>query len=250
MSLSVDLVDALKRCLRAQDMSYRELAARLGLSEAAVKRMFSLRAISLKRMEAICEVLDLGLSELAAEADRGRRELSELSESQERALVAEPQLLLALFLVLGRWRLDDVQVRFRFSEVEWIRLLARLDRLGIIQLLPGNRGRPLTSRNFRWRRNGPMEAFFREQLLQDYFADPFDGEQDALYLLTGSLSLEGVRTLQERLNELARDFDALLLRDATLPAAERVGVGLVLAQKPWVLRSFHQWRRSHAPEND
>ena len=39
-------------------------------------------------------------------------------------------LLLVLFLVLGRWRLDDVQSRFRFSEVEWIRLLARLDRLG------------------------------------------------------------------------------------------------------------------------
>ena len=60
LSLSVDLVDALKRCLRAQDISYRELARRLGLSEAAVKRMFSLRAISLKRMEAICDVLDLG----------------------------------------------------------------------------------------------------------------------------------------------------------------------------------------------
>lgn len=244
----MDLVDALKRCLRAQGIGYRELAIRLGLSEAAVKRMFSLRAISLKRMEAICEVLDLGLSELAAEAERARPELSELSEAQERALVADPPLLLVLFLVLGRWRLDDVQSRFRFSEVEWIRLLARLDRLGIIELLPRNRGRPLTSRNFRWRRNGPMETFFREQLLQDYFADPFDGEQDALYLLIGSLSPDGVQALQERLRELARDFDALLLRDATLPAEQRVGVGLVLAQKPWVLRSFHQWRRAHVAE--
>ena len=38
MALSLELVDALKRCLRAQGMTYRDLAARLKLSEAAVKR--------------------------------------------------------------------------------------------------------------------------------------------------------------------------------------------------------------------
>ena len=46
MAVSFDLIDALKRCLRAQGMTYRDLAARVKLSEAAVKRMFSRRAMS------------------------------------------------------------------------------------------------------------------------------------------------------------------------------------------------------------
>lgn len=243
MSISIELVEALKRCLRGQGVTYRELAGRIGMSEAAIKRMFSLKAMQLRRIEQICDELGIGLSELAAEAARTRPPLSELSEAQEQALVARPELLMALFLVINRWQQSDVQAHLRFSEPEWIRLLTRLDRLGIIELLPGNRARLLTARNFRWRRDGPMERYFRHHFLQEYFDDAFDGEQDALLLLTGALSMDGIKQLHARLQEVAREFDALLARDATLPANERIGMSLVLAQKPWMLPSFGAfWR--------
>lgn len=244
MAVSVELIDALKRLLRGQGLTYRELAARLKMSEAAVKRMFSLRAMSLQRLEQICDVLDVGLSELAAESVRGRESMAELSEAQEKALVSEPALLLALFLSLNRWRQQDVLAQFSFTEPQWTTLLVKLDRLGIIELMPGNRARTLTSRNFRWRRGGPMERYFREHLLADYFNDAFDGEQDGLFLLSGSLSVEGVRQMRQRLEEVVREFDALLIRDATLSAKERIGVSLVLAQKPWLLQLFQQYRRA------
>ncbi len=244
MAVSVELIDALKRLLRGQGLTYRELAARVKMSEAAVKRMFSLRAMSLQRLEQICDVLDVGLSELAAESARGRESMAELSEAQEKALVSEPALLLALFLSLNRWRQQDVLAQFSFTEPQWTSLLIKLDRLGIIELMPGNRSRPLTARNFRWRADGPMERYFRLKLLGDFFADPFDGAQDALFLLSGSLSVAGVSQLRLRLEELAREFDALLARDATLTADERVGVSLVLAQKPWLLQLFQPFRRA------
>jgi DNA-binding Xre family transcriptional regulator len=244
MAVSVELIDALKRLLRGQGLTYRELAARLKMSEAAVKRMFSLRAMSLQRLEQICDVLDVGLSELAAESARGRDSMAGLSEAQEKALVTEPALLLALFLSLNRWRQQDVLAQFSFTEPQWTSLLIKLDRLGIIELMPGNRARTLTARNFRWRRDGPMERYFRERLLGDYFADAFDGEQDGLFLLTGSLSIDGVRQMRQRLEEVVREFDALLIRDATLTPKERIGVSLVLAQKPWLLQLFQQYRRA------
>ncbi len=246
MAISLELIEALKRCLRAQGMTYRDLAGRLKLSEAAIKRMFSQRAMSLQRLEQVCDVLDVGLAELSAEAARGRPAMANLSEEQEQALVSEPALLLALFLTVNRWRQDDVLAHFAFTPAQWTALLVRLDRLGIIELMPGNRGRPLTARNFRWRANGPMERYFRLNLLGDYFADPFDGEQDALMLLSGSLSIDGIKQLRQRLEELAREFDALLARDATLHAQERIGVSLVLAQKPWLLQLFQPYRRAQA----
>lgn len=244
MAISIELIDGLKRFLRAQDLTYRDLAVRLRLSEAAVKRMFSRRAMSLQRLEQICDVLDIGLVELSAEAGRGRAPMATLSEEQEQALVDDPALLLALFLTLNRWKQADVQAHFTFDDVKWTALLVRLDRLGIIELMPGNRGRPLTARNFRWRADGPMERHFRLRMLGDYFADPFDGEQDVLLLLSGALSIAGIRQLKQRLGEVAREFDALLARDAALSAQERVGVSLVLAQKPWLLQLFQPYRRS------
>ena len=244
MALSLDLIDALKRSLRAQGMTYRDLALRLKLSEASVKRMFSQRAMTLQRLEQVCDVLDLGLQELGAEAARGRPAMANLSEAQEQALVDQPPLLLALFLTLNRWRQEDVLVHFDFSDAQWTALLVRLDRLGIIELMPGNRGRPLTARNFRWRADGPMERYFRLHLLGDFFATAFDGEQDALLLLSGSLSIDGASQLRLRLEEVAREFDALLARDAGLSAEERVGVSLVLAQKPWLLQLFQPYRRA------
>lgn len=244
MAVSVELIEGLKRLLRGQGMTYRELAGRLKMSEAAVKRMFSLRAMSLQRLEQICDALDVGLAELAAESARGRESMAELSEAQEKALVSDPVLLLALFLSLNRWRQQDALAQFAFTEAQWTALLVKLDRLGIIELLPGNRARALTARNFRWRRDGPMERYFREKLLGDYFADPFDGEQDGLFLLSGSLSVDGVRQMRQRLEEVVKEFDALLIRDATLSAKERIGVSLVLAQKPWLLQLFQRYRRA------
>lgn len=244
VAISLELVDAIKRCLRAQGITYRDLAGRLKLSEAAVKRMFSQRAMSLQRLEQVCDALDVGLAELSAEAARGRPAMANLSEEQEQALIGEPVLLLALFLTLNHWHQDDVLGQFDFTLAQWTALLVRLDRLGIIELMPGNRGRALTARNFRWRANGPMERYFRINLLGDFFADPFDGEHDALFLLSGSLSIDGVKQLRLRLEELAREFDALLARDATLGAQQRVGVSLVLAQKPWLLQLFQPYRRA------
>lgn len=243
MAISIELLDALKRCLRGQRISYRELASRLAISEAAIKRMFSLRAMSLRRLEQICEVLDIGLVELGAEAARGRPAMAQLSVEQEQALVDDPVLLLALFLALNRWRSEDIVEYFDFAPAQWSHLLVRLDRLGIIELLPGDRPRTLTGRNFRWRADGPMERYFRRHLLGDYFADAFDGEHDTLLLLSGSLSVGGIAQLRLRLLELANEFDALLARDATLPVQERVGVSLVLAQKPWLLQLFEPYRR-------
>ena len=50
--------------------------------------------------------------------------------------------------------------------------------------------------------------------------------------------------MRQRLEVVVREFDALLTRDATLIAKERIGVSLVLAQKPWLLQLFQQYRRS------
>lgn len=248
MSLLNEMVDALKHLLKAQGLTYAGLAQRLALSEATVKRMFSRQAISLKRLEQICGVLDIGLAELAAEAHRARSPLAELSVDQEQQLVDDPALLLALFLVLNRWQQTEVLQRYRFSAEQWTLLLSRLDRLGVIELLPGNRTRLRTLRNFRWRREGPMQRFFQRRLLPEFFQNRFDGEHDRLLLLSGMVSASAGAHIDRRLQELAEEFDLLMAQDAGLPASQRIGFSLVLAKRPWSLHLFDPLRREEAKQ--
>jgi DNA-binding Xre family transcriptional regulator len=243
MTIRSELVATLKRLLRTQSITYAELARRLKISEAAVKRMFSLQALSLSRLEQICDVLDIGIEDIAEEVRSQREPLSQLSVEQEQALLREPKLMLALYLALNRWSEDEVVVSYQISRAQWTRLLVRLDRMGVLSVLPGNRVRLRTARNFRWRSDGPIERFFQRKLLPEYFSQPFTGPRDSLRLLTGMLSSIAVQQLERRVAEFTKEFDALLDHDASLPVAQRVGVSVVFAMRPWQIPLFESLRR-------
>ena len=53
MSQTEQLVDALKRLLKARGVTYNQVAAHLGLSEPSVKRQLARRRLQLHTLEAI-----------------------------------------------------------------------------------------------------------------------------------------------------------------------------------------------------
>src|SRR5688572_27325651 len=61
------IVDAIKRRLRAQGITYQTLAKRLKVSEPTVKRDLSRGDFSLKRLDVICEVLGVTITDLVNE---------------------------------------------------------------------------------------------------------------------------------------------------------------------------------------
>jgi transcriptional regulator with XRE-family HTH domain len=244
MSLRIELIAALKRLLKSQGITYAALAKQLDLSEAAVKRMFSQQAISLARLEEVCAVLDVGLSELATETKSGGPPpLAELSDETEQLLVDNPSYMLGLYLTLNRWKEEEVMARYNFTKPQWTGVLVKLDRLGVIELLPENRYRLRTARNFRWRKDGPMERFFIKRLLPEFFGSPFLADNEHLILLSGMVSAASAQKISERLSEAADEFDSYLVQDAVLPTHQRVGVSLVVAQRPWSLHLFDDLRR-------
>ncbi len=243
MTLRIQLVDSLKRLLKAQGITYAMLATQINMSEATVKRMFSRQSIRLERLEQICDVLGVGLAELAGESQNRPSPLTQLSVSSERILVNDPALMLAMFLCINRWTQEEVLEHYNFDVPGWTHKLTLLDKMGVIELLPNNRYRVRTARNFRWRRNGPFEGFVLEKLLPDYFSRGFAKEGETVLLLNGMVSERTARNITLRLEEAAEGFDAMLALDATLPVANRVGVSLVLAQRPWNFKVFDPLRK-------
>ena len=151
--------DTLKQCLREQRVTYRQLAKQLGVSEASVKRNFSLQAFSLDKLEQICEYLKLSLSDLFTMSQKQQDKISQLSEEQELKLLANPKLLLAAVCVRDGWSFGALIKHYDIDEVEGIKLMTTLDKLKLIELLPNNRYKLLIAQDFRWIPGGPLAEF-------------------------------------------------------------------------------------------
>jgi len=223
MSTSQDLIVSLKAELKAAGMTYAQLAVKLGMAESSVKRIFAKGDMPLSRVDEVCKALKLDFADLArrvAEAQPLRRELT---LAQERAAYA-------------------------LTEVEVIRCLTKLDKLGIIELRPFNRYRLQVAKTFRWRPHGPVMQFFREHVVDDYFAGGFDGDDELLLLVHGSLGPGQAAALGERLQRTAEDFARQHLADQRLPVAQRKPYTLVVGLRSWWFQAFVDlWRHPQAP---
>jgi transcriptional regulator with XRE-family HTH domain len=237
------LVDQLKRYLRGQGVTYASLARRLGLSESSVKRSFSRQSFTIERLEQICNLVGLEISDLVELMNRERNYLTELTAEQERTLVQEPKLLLLAYLLVTGWQVEQVVANFRIDEPEASRLLVRLHRARIIDLLPLNRVKLLTARDFTWRKDGPIQRFFAEQVQAEFLASQFAGQSERLRFVGGTLSRTSLTQMQQAIDRIAREFNELSRRDSSLPLAERHGCSAVFAIRPWEFSMFQDLRR-------
>jgi DNA-binding Xre family transcriptional regulator len=246
MSTTADLVIALKKELKNAQMTYADLAQALGMAESSVKRMLAKGDMPLSRIDAICRALALDFADLARRVADEQPLLKELTQEQEKAVVADKKLLLMAICVLSQWTLEQIVATYRISEPEGIGYLAQLDRIGIIELRPLNRYRLKLAKTFRWRPHGPVMHYFRDNALLDYFAGGFDGPGEGVLLVHGSISRALAPAFQERMQRVAQDFAQQHLADQKLPLQEREGYTVLLAMRSWEFEAFASMRRTGA----
>jgi hypothetical protein len=129
-----------------------------------------------------------------------------------------------------------------------VKLLAHLDKLKFIELLPGNRVRLLVSEAFSWIPDGPIQRLFKEKFQEDFFRSSFDSDNELLLLANGTLSRASISALLARLRKTAAEFSAMRGDDASLSPAKRTPITLLLAARPWSPQFLRKYRRRDAPE--
>ncbi len=243
MSTTADLVLALKKELKAAQMTYADLAQALGMAESSVKRMLAKGDMPLSRIDAICRALRLDFADLARRVADSQPLLKELTQSQEQAVVADKKLLLMAICVLSQWTLEQITTTYRLTEAEGVMYLAQLDRIGIIELRPLNRYRLKLAKTFRWRPHGPVMHYFRENALLDYFAGSFDQPGEGVLLVHGAISRSLAPAFWERMQRVAHDFAQQHLADQRMADREREGYTVLLAMRSWEFEVFATMRR-------
>ncbi|MBU1191937.1 MAG: helix-turn-helix transcriptional regulator [Gammaproteobacteria bacterium] len=243
MSQATALIETLKQALKQHGLTYAEVARRLGMSEANVKRMFAAKRFTLDRLEEICRLMQLDLADLLQLYEDSRQRITQLTEEQEQELVSDEKLLLVAVSVRNRLGFDDIIRNYHLTEPECIRCLARLDRLKIIDLLPNNRIKLRIDEDFRWLRNGPIDRFFEKQIKNQFLKSGFSGEREQRLFLFGLLGDASIQVLMNKLQLLSKEFAELHRQDAQLSLEKRYNIGLMLAMRPWELGVFEPLRR-------
>ena len=249
MTTSAGLVDVLKRELKSRGITYRQVARKLNLSEASVKRMFSRRDFTLKRLDQMCQLTQGEFSDLAQTLAREEQLVSRLTREQEKEIASNIKLFLVAVCVLNHVDPDQIVALYDLSKAECIQLLLKLDRIGFIRLLPNNRIRLLVSRDFAWLPDGPIQRFFKEHAHADYFNSSFDGPNEYMIALNGMLSKGSSALIVERLRRTVREFSELHNNDVRRPVGSRSPMSLLVAIRHWELREFAQLRRKKPPAN-
>jgi hypothetical protein len=121
--------------------------------------------------------------------------------------------------------------------------MTELDRLGLIELKPLNRYTLRVSNAFRWLADGPVQQFFREHVVDDYFGGHFDGPGETLMCLPARLSQASARELTQKIQQLAGELARLHRNDRRLAAEERDGFTLLLGFRSWEFAAFTALRR-------
>jgi len=243
MSQIKQISNTLKQLLKQHKITYRIIAQELEMSEANIKRVFATNSFSLERLEQICNIIHLTLSDLFALSEKQQQQLTELTLEQEQELIENPKLLLVAVCVRDYWSFEEIIEHYEIDVHECIRLMAKLDKIKLIQLLPNNNYKLLIAQDFRWIKNGPLERFMEKEVLNRFMASSFDGDDCFRFYLRGRYSQASIKMIQRKLNQITKEAAELNIEDSDLPLEKRQHMGMLFAMRPWEPSLFEQFRK-------
>ena len=243
MSETTQLILTIKIQLKKQGKTYRDVAKLLKISEPSVKRMLASGQFSVDRLIQVSNMLGYTLAELTKEAQIGQLRLSTLTEQQEREVVSDPKLFLIAVCTLNHWTMTEIVEAYQVTDAECIKHLLHLDRLRIIDLLPGNRIRINVARDFDWLPYGPIKQYFKNHGQGDFMNSQFDLENEVLAFVNGMFTEHAQAQIMASLRQLRKKIAELHEESLSAPLDKRKGFGLLLATRKWEPIEFKKLRR-------
>jgi DNA-binding Xre family transcriptional regulator len=238
VSESAQIIDVLKRHLKSRGLTYRDLANKLSLSEASIKRVFAEKTFTLQRLEKICGAIGTTVGELVRTAASTDSQSQFLSIEQEDLLASDAKLLATFYLLLNGHACSEVMERLEMNERSLRAVLVKLDAVRLIELLPKLKTRLRVGPVVTWRIDGPVHRLYEQQVKAEFLQSEFQGACEALHFRSAELSEASAQILRRKLNQLVQEFADYAALDVHLPASEKQSVALLLAFRPWVFSMF------------
>ena len=244
MNQTSAILETLKKYLKAKGITYRQLAAKMGLSEASLKRMFSKQIFSLTRLEEVCRIMDIDFYALAVrDKERSWETARTLTIEQERILLNDEKTLLFFYFLINGWGIQQIIEEYDYSEVETTRMLGKLEKLGVLEHHPNNNVRFLISKNAFWQTNGPLWQKYRKIFIDDFMDSQFGHPNERFIFNPGQFSEASLKIIRKKIDNLIKEFNQLAEMDSALPLKSRRSTGLIIGFRSWVFTRIANLRR-------
>ncbi len=225
------VLSALKATFKARGLRQRDIAARLDVGVATVKRWLSGDGLTTERLEDLCALVDIDLFDLIALANQLNAEkIDRFTPHQEQTLAANPHLFFIFFSLLNGWSTEDSQSELGIAADQMAQLLGQLERLGLIEQRAAGRIHVLATRDITWRQGGPLSKYFA---VTKTFVDA-EGERDYVAYLADFVRLtpQGVERLGKLIAQLRFEIHRLAEEDQKNTEASFVWYGALFLARP------------------
>lgn len=244
---TAEILEVLKSILREQGTTYRQLGARIGMSESGLKKLFTSDHTSVTRLLDICRELDVELEEVIRVARRGPIPMFECNAEQQATFRRHPKSLWFLWALeeaggdleaarsaLG---LDGRTARRHVARLEGLELAAEVGE-GTYRLPTRGRG---------WRLGRALGEPVMDPLHDAVLAsarenkrcfDPDDPDARPVDLAMVRLRVrrETAVELHSALREVMNEFSLRARREATLfPSEARMPIAVMTVLAPFEL---------------
>jgi DNA-binding Xre family transcriptional regulator len=242
------IMSSLKAIMKSRQVTYRDLARQIRLSEASVKRIFSRATLTVARLDEICRALEVSVSEVVRLAsDQSADTPDFLTLEQENALAADPKLFACFYLLANGRTGRDVGADLGVDERVVRRWMVRLDALRLIELRSKLRARTRAASVIAWRPDGPLRRLYENQIRQEFLQATFSRSGEALHFLSAELSEASCKVLLRKLERMAGEFRDLADLDRSLPTKDKRSMAALLAVRPWVFSMFKSLKALQLP---
>jgi DNA-binding Xre family transcriptional regulator len=243
MSQMNQLLEQLKKVIKTQKLTYKDIGQKLDLSESTIKRTFTKGSMSLERLEIICEMVSVELSDLIEMSKESQLSIASLSHEQEEELVSNIPLLLVAHMLINKWTVHQILANYDIGRLSMTTHLSRLDKMKLIDYLPNEKVRLKMHRDFHWLDDGPIQQFYRRHVETEFFQCKFTSPGEIKLFRSGMLSVKSNNDMQERIVKLSEHFNALHKDDEKNELSEKFGTSICIAMRPWDISLFSQLRK-------
>ena len=240
---------SLRSLLRAQGLHNHNIASLLDVTERTVTRWLGGRGLTVHALQRLCAIADVTLMELfeIAGAKFQKRSVT-LTKRQEQELVDNPIMALFFANICHGFPVDELLGQLGLSEADKVLALVGLEKLKLIELLPGDRVRLLVPRDVRWRENGPRNRAATESFAQIMgkidFCDPAVMSEWSVLRLSG----RSATYMREKFNILMKEIIYLAEIDRRSDGPDNEWYAVILAARQIGASPYELWRRVPSPD--
>lgn len=208
------LIGEMKSVLKSRQMTYKDLAQYMGITEAGVKRIFSSRDGKISTLSKVCHVLGFSFIDLVSASKISKKRVTYFTEEQDRYL-AENFHVYIFFneLVIRKKTIQQIQLEHGLSATEIERYLRKLERVNIIRKSSTERIVYLLQAPIGIKKEGLLRKVlykhFTNSVVHKVLSEKVDTQKTKLLTREWMFSKESLAKLKQSMDELIANFDQI-----------------------------------------